>query len=549
MGLTAALGVPGFRRLFGAYAVSRVGDFLFNTALVVVVLDRTGSPLWVSATLLARLIPLAVLTPFTGVLADRVDRKRLMVGTDLTRAAIMIASAVVVATEAPVGALVVLAGLSTAVGAPFLSAFMATMPEVVDERRLGPANAIVSSSEYAAIVIGPLLAAGVLLADLDALPFAINAMTFVGSAAFLAGLRVTRTSGNPVDGDGEGGYWAAAGAGFRLMRTNRLVLLATVLMGVSTLGLGAETVLLPLVSRDLLDTGTEGLGFLEAAVGAGGVLGVALAARAASGNRLVLAMCWATAMAAVPLALLTVVREPWVAYSLLAFEGIGSVALDTTSVTAIQRSVPISHLARVDGLMSSVSVGTMALGNAAGGLLASSVPLTTAMLIVAGGPTVVAGTLAVVFGRYRVQSRAAPGVQEQLSQVPAFAALPPAMLELLADSAEPVRFDPGETLLRQGSRSNDAMVLTSGACDVLAEPSPGATRLVNQVTAPDVVGEIGVLHARPRSATVVATSSVDALRIPGSSVIEALAHPQHSLPVRRVIEARLARWPGQTQRD
>ena len=109
-----------YRRLIGSFVVSRAGDFLYNTALVVVVLQRTGSAVWVAAALVCRLLPYAVLTPLAGVLADRTDRRRLMVMSDAARFALMLVAALVVAIHAPVWTLLLVATLATCAGSPFL---------------------------------------------------------------------------------------------------------------------------------------------------------------------------------------------------------------------------------------------------------------------------------------------------------------------------------------------------------------------------------------------------------------------------------------------
>ncbi|HTU08502.1 MAG TPA: MFS transporter, partial [Trebonia sp.] len=87
--IRAALAYPAFRSLLAGLAVSQVGDWLYNLALVTLVYQRTGSALWAGAATAARVVPMVVLGPLGGVLADRFDRRRLMVACDVIRLALM----------------------------------------------------------------------------------------------------------------------------------------------------------------------------------------------------------------------------------------------------------------------------------------------------------------------------------------------------------------------------------------------------------------------------------------------------------------------------
>src|SRR5690349_20225958 len=90
------------RRLLAALAVSQLGDWLYNLALLAFVYDRTHSVTWTAATTAARVLPAVVLGPAGGVLADRHDRRRLLIASDVVRAAAMVLLAVVALTSLPV---------------------------------------------------------------------------------------------------------------------------------------------------------------------------------------------------------------------------------------------------------------------------------------------------------------------------------------------------------------------------------------------------------------------------------------------------------------
>ena len=87
--MTSALKSPSFRRLAAALAASQIGDWLYNVALAMLVFERTGSAAWVALTTAARIVPIIALGAVGGVVADRFDRRRVMIASDLVRMGVM----------------------------------------------------------------------------------------------------------------------------------------------------------------------------------------------------------------------------------------------------------------------------------------------------------------------------------------------------------------------------------------------------------------------------------------------------------------------------
>ena len=83
--IRAALGYPAFRSLLAGLAVSQVGDWLYNLALVTLVYQRTGSAMWAGVATAARVVPIVVLGPLGGVVADRFGRRGVMIASDVSR--------------------------------------------------------------------------------------------------------------------------------------------------------------------------------------------------------------------------------------------------------------------------------------------------------------------------------------------------------------------------------------------------------------------------------------------------------------------------------
>src|SRR5438105_11402811 len=111
-----ALRARNLRLLLIALATSQAGDWLYNLALLAFVFDRTHSSVWVGLTTAARILPEVALGSLGGVLADRVDRRALMLGSDALRALAMVALVVVGAAHLPVVLAPVVAAVSTAAG-------------------------------------------------------------------------------------------------------------------------------------------------------------------------------------------------------------------------------------------------------------------------------------------------------------------------------------------------------------------------------------------------------------------------------------------------
>jgi MFS family permease len=150
--IRAALRYPAFRLLLSGLAVSQVGDWLYNLALVVLVYDRTHSALWAGVTTAARVVPIVALGPLGGVLADRFDRRRIMIACDLARMGLMILLAAVAAARLPIVLAPVVAAAATAAAARSCRAWprspraSSTTPTCPAPTRPGPPSPASASS-------------------------------------------------------------------------------------------------------------------------------------------------------------------------------------------------------------------------------------------------------------------------------------------------------------------------------------------------------------------------------------------------------------------
>jgi predicted MFS family arabinose efflux permease len=358
-----ALRVRDLRLLLSGLAASQAGDWLYNLALLALVYDRTGSSAWVGIATGARVLPMVVLGPLAGVLADRLDRRRLLIGSDLVRAACMAALAVVAVTGAPIVLAPILAALSTAAGAAYPSTVVAIVPRLVGDEQLPAANAARVGITHICVVAGPLIGAVLLLLGSAAAAFAVNGVTFLIGAAVVAALpreALRRSGGAP-----SGTVLANVAAGWRGLRGRRDALPVVGAEVLASAIYGALTVLFVLVA-DRLDLGPGGYGYLLSASAVGGVLAAGAADRAAAARQPRIALGAALVLLAVPLPFLGVAGWLPGVLALAALFGAGSIVTDVVADTSLQRSLDPAVFGRAYGIVLSASIG----GIAAGALLA-----------------------------------------------------------------------------------------------------------------------------------------------------------------------------------
>jgi MFS family permease len=366
---------PGpFRRLAAALAASQIGVWLYNVALLTVVYERTGSPSWVALTTAARVVPIVVLGPLGGVIADRLDRRRVMIVSDLVRMALMAALALVAAAGLPVLLAPLLAALATAAGSPYPPAVAATTPRLVDGERLGAANALRSAIGAASIVVGPALGAALLLVGSPAAAILANAGTFAISALLVASIHASDAFAPARSGVTAGVLDDLREGAAALRRSRPVVLLIGADVAASAV-YGAQTVLLVLLAHRF---GGDGYGLMMAAIGAGGLLGAAIGGRVASsaGSALVVALL----AVAAAMALLAASPSLPVAMLLAAAGGTGAIVVEVLSETGMQRHLDDAVLARAYGLALPATLGGIVAGSLIAAPLQAAVGLDAALV-------------------------------------------------------------------------------------------------------------------------------------------------------------------------
>jgi MFS family permease len=531
--------------LLASFATSRVGDFLYTVAIVAYIYERTGSAAWVSAAALARFVPYTLLAAPAGVLADRHERRLVMAAGDLVQLLAMTVLTVVVALSGPSLLVVVLSSSAAAAATLYHAGASAMVAATVPEDELAAANALLSTVDTLAFIAGPAAGAVLLLLDSPVAAFAINAATFAVSAGLLFAIR---SRSRAVAAEERPGMLQELRTGAEAFFGNRIVAVLVGCCVASTVVYGVELVLMVLVSTERLGTGPAGLGWLLAASGAGGIAGAFLASRLDSSRRPRAAIALLVLLTGVPMASLAVIGVPLVAYAVLLVEGAAFIALDVLVETAMQRGVPADVLGRVSGLVITlVAVGT-GLGTFIAPMLVGWWGLETT-LVVAGLVPVTLAALAVGrltgFDTAVEQSRRdlAPRVQ-LLEELRLFEGAGQAALERVAAAVEERRVRAGAVVLRQGDPADDLFLLVEGDLAV-DRADDGVLRHINDMAAPDYLGEIGLVERIPRTATVTATTDAALWRVPGDVFLDAVtAGPELSPLLAGGVRTRLARTPA-----
>lgn len=370
------LSEPLFRRYWSGQAVSHLGDRMTPVALAFAVLGLGGSATDLGLVVAAGVVPLALLLLVGGVWADRLDRRRVMLACDAVRAVVQgLLAALLIGGVARIWHLAVLAALSGAAQAFFEPAMTGMVPQVVSAHRLGQANALVGLSQNAAMIVGPLLAGALVAVAGPGVAIAVDAATFVVSAAFLLQLGSVRVPpvergtfvGELVEGVREVGrrpWLAATIVGF-------FVYHAVVLPGVLVLG--------PVVA-DLRYDGATSWAWVTSAFGAGAVLGAVVALRARPRRPMLWCALLLVGGSVQPAVIGTGLPVPAIA-ALIAVSGASISVLFVIWDTTVAQQVPPRSLSRVSSLDFFGSTVGMPLGFALVGPVSSHLGLTPTMVV------------------------------------------------------------------------------------------------------------------------------------------------------------------------
>jgi MFS family permease len=521
---------PDLRRLQLAWAGSIIGHWAYGIALAVFAYNQGGAAA-VGLVGLVRMLPAAIAAPFMSALADRYPRERIMLVSDLTRLVAMAGAAAVALSGGPAVFVYVLGSFEAIMRTAFQPAQSAIIPTLArTPQELTASNVTASTIESVGVFLGPAIGGLLLAATSPGVVFAATAVTYGWSALLVARIRAER----PKPAAEPEHLARQALDGFRVIAVDSKLRLLIGLFAAQTLVAGALNVLIVVTALDLLDLGDAGVGYLNSAIGVGGLLG-ALAAAALVGRRnLASPFGIGIVLWGVPIALIGLWPEPLPALLLLGLLGVGNTVVDVAGLTLLQRAVPDNILARVFGVLESLAVATIGIGAILAPLLVSAFGARQAM--VATGALLPIVTALFWRRLTQIDQTSEPAEQlELLRSVPLFHPLPPATVEQLAASLVPVRVRAGEDVFRQGDSGDRFYVVGDGEVVVSVDGRP-----VNRLGRGGYFGEIALLRDVPRTATVTAETDAELLALERDEFIAAVTgHAPTAEVANAVIASRL----------
>ena len=503
---------PDIRRLETAWAVSIFSYWAYGIALAVFAYQEGGAAA-VGLVGLLRFIPSAIASPFSAMLADRYRRERVLLVAELLRTGLVALTVVVLVVDGPFELVVLLSALTAVVNSAEGPAESALLPTLATTpRELTAANVVSSTIESLAIFGGPAIGGVLLAATSTEVVFAATAAAFLLSAFLISRVRVDE---KPERRERTSGVLAEFGAGFVTLAREPGLRVLVLLLSAQTLVAGALNVLIVVTALQLLDLSEGGVGYLNSAVGIGGLIG-ALISAALIGRRLTTNFLLGILLWGIPIALIGLVPEPPPALLFLGLVGLGNTLVDVSAFTLLQRAVPDEVLARVFGAVQALWVGGIGIGAIVAPLLIEALGVRGA-LIVTGA---ILPVLTILSHRRLAPLDEVPIPERELvllRGIEIFKPLPPPVLESLAGSLAPVRVETAREVFRQGEMGDRFYIVAEGEVEIISDGE------VVAVTGPGgYFGEIALLRDVPRTATVRAKGDVELLALEREEFIGAV---------------------------
>ena len=393
---------PSFGLLALATFASGIGTWLAFVALAVDVWDRTESATWVSALLIADFLPSIVIGVAASSLVDRMNRRRLMVISDLVRVAVF---AALIFADSP-GQIVALAAVAGFATGFFRPAVYAGLPNLVPDEDLPGANSIIQTIENLTLAAGP-IAGGLLVAATGPDPaYAFNAVTFLVSATLI--VRIPGHLLQAATAVGRG-YWQDLADGFALIRGSRALLTVLAAWNVVMLATAGENVAEVVLAKEAFSAGDFGYGLLVGTTGFGLALGSLLAGSFLESRPLASVYGGSIGLIALGLVVAAAAPNVWVAAVCVVFVGIGNGTAVVCNALLIQRGAPDELRGRAFTVLMSSNYVVLGLGMIAAGPLTDALG-PRAIWALAGGLCAVAAAIGLAMGR-GVAARTQPALQ------------------------------------------------------------------------------------------------------------------------------------------
>lgn len=500
------LRLPDVRRIELGWGASVVGEQASSVAMVVYAFHSGGAVLVAAYTASRTVAGMCALLGIAGV-AGRARREVLLRRLTGVRALLLAAAAIAAAMGGPPVAVIALAAASSSLSGTYRPLQAGVLPWLVrTPAELASSNATAAVFENAGTLAGPLLAGALLAVAATPVPVALGA-GFLGLATLSLRRLTVPDSGRPA---AAGAVHVARDAAAGVAELARIAPPAglAILGFAQTFVRGALVIIIAVLAVKTLALGAPAVGWLTAAIGAGGLVGGAVAAAFVHVTRLGRSFVIGLLMWGLPLALLALTPHPAIAYIALAVVGVGNAVEDVGAFTLVARWVNARVVGRVLGAKEFVGQTGLGAGSIAAPFLLSALGVRATLALLGGG----LAALALAHVRRFVRTdRAMPGPAAEvdlLRRLPIFTPLPLAVIELLSTELQPHEFAAGTPVICEGEAGDDFHLITAGtaAVSVRGQPRPPLAR-------GDCFGEIALLRDVPRTATVVAHEQLRTLAL------------------------------------
>jgi len=519
-------------RVLAAYLLFILTEYAVWIAMLVFAYNRGGTAV-AGLVAVAQLAPAAVVAPVAASLADRRSPVVMLAGGYLAQVAGMAGTAAAIGAGAPLAAYAAAVFASTAVTItrPAQSALIPSLAATPDQ--LTAANVVAGWLEAAgAAAAGLLVGVLISLAGVGSV-FAVCAGLGLAAALLVAGLRAPSLA---AQAEAEADTSTAGVAeGLRLAVRQPRLRLMLALLTADAVVVGALDLLVVILALTVLGRPPSWAGYLEFAFGAGAVLAATVSAllvgRRLGGPILAAALGLSGALAVVAFG-------PGLAGTvvLLAVAGAGHLLLEVATRTLLQRSVPPRLIGRIFGVLEGFTMAGLAIG----ALLVPALAHLGGSRLAVLGVAAVLPLAAVAGGRavFRLDAGTAVPVVEiaLLRSLPLFAELPAPAIEGLAAALRPVRLEAGAVLIRQGDPGDAYFAIAAGELDAEQDG-----HFLGRYGRGDGVGEIALLRAVPRTATVTAHTAATVYQLDRDLFLTAvLGHAPTRRQAEDIAAARLA---------
>jgi MFS transporter, DHA3 family, macrolide efflux protein len=358
-----ALGQRPFFLLWLSQLISQSGDFIFDVALIWLVLTTTGSVFAVGVVVTAALVPVVVLGPFLGVYIDRWPRRTLLIGTNVAEGALVaVLSGLILAHAASLAAIVAVVLALGAGGQIVRLTTSAMVPQTVGVDDLGPANGLLSISGSSTQVVG-LSIGGIVVALFGVeLPITYDALTFFAAAVIVGLMAAAVGRPEPPAAGSTRSFWSEFSEGFRYFAGQRYLLELLAVGIVVNFCANAAFALWAPYADLVLHGGAATYGFLGAAIALGAIVGAVVVGKIRLRRRLGPVLFAGTATVGAMIVALGLTRSIPLALGESFGVGILLSVVNVPLLAAVQAKVPPRLMGRVMAVLMSLILVAAPLG-------------------------------------------------------------------------------------------------------------------------------------------------------------------------------------------